>query len=97
MVAGARWARFGCLQEKPEAVRITMKVAATETTPYTKRADWKPRSQRFALRQLSGPTVAVRMELTSCGEGSTCSKLCNLPSTREKLATSGAQRAHVFT
>src|SRR3977135_922163 len=97
MVAGARSASFGFLQEKPEAVRITIKVAATETALYTKRGDCKLRSQCLALRQLCGPSVAVKMELTSWGEGSTCSKVCSVPSTCETPATSGVQRSHAFT
>src|SRR6266702_1986431 len=62
MVAGARSASFGLRHEKPEAVRITMKVAATETALYTKRGDCRPRSHLFALRQLCGPSVTVKIE-----------------------------------
>src|SRR5467141_1987755 len=97
MVAGARSASFGFLQEKPEAVRITIKVAATETALYTKRGDWKLCSQRLALRQLCGPSVAVKMELTSWGEGSIGSRVWRAPSTCETLATNGVQRGHAFT
>src|SRR5580698_4983008 len=97
MVAGARSASFGFRRENPKAHRTTKSVAATETALYTKRGDWRLRSQRLALRQLCGPSVAVRMELTSCGEGSTGSSLCRVPRTFETLATSGVQRSHVFT
>ena len=71
--------------------------AATETALYTKRGDCRPRSQRFARRQLLGPSVAVRIAPKSCGGGSTCARVCRVPRTCETPETSGVQRSHPFT
>src|SRR5467141_2201704 len=96
-MAGLRSASFGLRNEKPEAVRMTTRVAATETALYTKRGDRSARSQRFARRQLCGPRVAVRIESKSCGRGSTCARVCRVLRIWETPATSGVQRSHEFT
>src|SRR2546429_4556664 len=76
---------------------MTTNVAATETALYTKRGERKPRSQRFARRQLCGPRVAVRIESKSCGGGSTCPRGRGGARRGGKPATRGGQRPHAFT